>query len=160
MPVTRDIAASYKGPRTVFRRLLAMGENEGGALAILMAGCAVTFMAQWPRLSREAHLSEQDVYPLMGASLLAWMFIAPLIFYGLALLSGLILRVFGGKPSGFELRLALFWAFLAASPLMLLNGLVAGFVGPGAGLMLVGALWCVVFLWFWLANLREAGWGV
>ncbi len=159
MPVTRDIAASYKGPRTVFRRLLAMGENEGRALAILMAGCAVTFVAQWPRLSREAHLTEQDVYPMMGASLLAWMFIAPLIFYVLAFLSGLILRVFGGKASGFATRLALFWAFLAASPLMLLNGLVAGFIGPGSALMLVGALWCVVFLWFWLANLREAGWG-
>ncbi len=159
MPVTRDIAASYKGPRTVFRRLLAMGENEGRALAILMAGCAVTFVAQWPRLSREAHLTEQDVYPMMGASLLAWMFIAPLIFYLLALLSGLILRVFGGKASGFATRLALFWAFLAASPLILLNGLVAGFIGPGAALALVGALWCAVFLWFWLANLREAGWG-
>jgi len=159
MPVTRDIAASYKGPRTVFRRLLGMGENEGRALAILMAGCAVTFVAQWPRLSREAHLTEQDVYPMMGASLLAWMFIAPLIFYALALLSGLILRVFGGKASGFGARLALFWAFLAASPFMLLNGLVAGFIGPGGALALVGVLWCAVFLWFWLANLREAGWG-
>jgi hypothetical protein len=159
MPVTRDIAASYTGPRTVFRRLLAMGENEGRALAILMAGCVVTFVAQWPRLSREAHQSEQDLYPMMGAALLAWMFIAPLIFYVLAFLSGLTLRVFGGNASGFAARLALFWALLAASPLMLLNGLVAGFIGPGGALMLVGALWCIVFLWFWLANLREAGWG-
>ena len=159
MPVTRDIAASYRGPRTVFRRLLAMGENEGRALAILMAGCGVTFVAQWPRLSREAHLTEQELYPLLGAALFGWMFLAPLIFYGLALLSGLILRVFGGNANGFETRLALFWAFLAASPLMLLNGLVAGFIGPGGALALVGALWCAVFLWFWLANLREAGWG-
>lgn len=159
MPVTRDIAASYRGPRAVFRRLLAMGDNEGRALAILMAGCAVTFVAQWPKLSREAHLSEQDLNGLMAGALFALLILAPLIFYVLAFLSGLILRVLGGKARGFATRLALFWAFLASSPLMLLHGLVAGFIGPGGALTLVGALWCIVFLWFWLANLREAGWG-
>ena len=43
--------------------------------------------------------------------------------------------------------------------LLLLHGLVAGFVGPGAGLSLIGAIWCGVFLWFWLSGVREAGWG-
>ncbi|MER3352422.1 MAG: hypothetical protein RLQ73_00450, partial [Hoeflea sp. D1-CHI-28] len=57
-------------------------------------------------------------------------------------------------------RLALFWAFLAASPLLLLYGLVAGFIGPGAGLTGVGVGWVAVFLWFWLSNLREAEWGM
>lgn len=159
MPVTTDIAATYKGPRAVFRRLLAMDQNEGRALAIVMASCVVVFVGQWPRLAREAHLNDQELNPLLGGALLAWVFMMPLVLYALAFISHLVQRVFGGQGDGYSSRLALFWAFLAASPLMLLNGLVAGFVGPGPGLQLVGLIWIVVFLWFWLSNLREAGWG-
>ena len=159
MPVTTDIAATYKGPRAVMRRLLAMPQNEGRALAIVMAGCAVVFVGQWPRLAREAHLTDQALNPLLGGALLGWVFMMPLVLYALAFLGHLVQRALGGRGTGYSSRLALFWAFLATSPLMLLNGMVAGFVGPGPGLQLVGLVWIVVFLWFWLANLREAGWG-
>lgn len=158
MPVTTDIAVSYRGPRRVMRRLLAMGQHEGRALAILLAGCAVTFIGQWPRLAREAHLTDQELNPLLGGALLGWLFMAPLALYVIAFLSHLVIRTFGAKGSAFSSRLALFWAFLAASPLMLLNGLVAGFVGEGPALMLVGLAWVAVFLWFWVSNLLVAGW--
>ena len=159
MPVTSDIVATYRGPRRVMRRLLAMGPREDRALAILMAGCVVVFISQWPKLSREAHLTGQELNPLLGGSLMAWVFIAPLMLYALALLSHFILRAMGGRGSAFDARLALFWSFLAASPLMLLNGLVAGLVGPGPALQAVGFVWLVVFGWFWVSNMREAGWG-
>ena len=159
MPVTTDIVASYRGPRAVMRRLLAMGQNEGRALAILMAGCALTFVGQWPRLAREAHLTGQELNALLGGALLGWLFIAPLAFYALAFLSHLIARAFGGAGRGYGARLALFWAHLAAAPLLLLHGLVAGFIGPGPGLTAVGVVWCTVFLWFWLVTLHEAEWG-
>ena len=159
MPVTSDIAATYRGPGRVLRRLLGMGTREDRALVILMAGCVVVFIAQWPRLAREAHLTGQDLYPLLGGTLMAWLFIAPLVFYALAFVSYGLLRALGGRLSGFDARLALFWAFLAASPLILLHGLVAGFIGPGLELKLIGALWLAVFLWFWIAGMRAAGWG-
>lgn len=159
MPVTRDIVATYRRPRKVMHRLLSMGTREDRALAILMAGCAVMFIAQWPRLAREAHLTGQELNPLLGSALLAWVFVAPLIFYALAMISHLIARAVGGRGTGFGARMALFWSFLAASPLILLHGLVAGFIGPGPELQAVGVLWCIVFLWFWVQNLREAEWG-
>ncbi|WP_281967741.1 YIP1 family protein [Roseovarius nanhaiticus] len=159
MAVTRDIAATYRGPRAVMRRLLAMGENEGRALAILMAGCVVMFIAQWPRLAREAYLTEQELNPLLGGALLAWAFIAPLILYAIALLSHWIAKAFRARGTGFGARLALFWALLASSPLVLLHGLVAGFIGPGPGLTAVGAIWLAVFATFWGLGLREAEWG-
>jgi hypothetical protein len=158
MPVARDIVATYRGPRRVVRRLLDMGLREDRALAILIAGCAVVFIAQWPRLAREAHLTGQELNPLLGGALLAWIFIAPLMLYALALLSHGIARLVGGQGSAYGARLALFWALLAASPLILLHGLVAGFIGPGPGLQGVGLIWCGVFLWFWLSGLREAEW--
>lgn len=158
MAVSTDILASYRRPRAVMRRLLAMPVQEGRALALLMAGCAVVFIGQWPRLARLAHLEGAELNPLLGGALLGWMFIAPLFMYLLAFVLHLVCRALGGRGSAYAARLALFWAFLAASPLILLNGLVAGFVGPGTGLQLVGLLWCVTFAWFVIANLREAGW--
>ncbi len=158
MPVTRDIIATYRGPRRVMRRLLDMGQREDRALVMLIAACVVVFVAQWPRLAREAHLTGQDLNPLLGGALLAWVFIAPLLLYALALLGHGAARLIGGRGTAYGARLALFWAFLAASPLILLHGLVAGFVGPGPGLQGVGLIWCGVFGWFWLSGLREAEW--
>lgn len=158
MPVTTDIVASYRGPRRVMRRILELGTNEGRALAVLMAGCAVFFIADWPKLARDAHIAGDELQPILGGSLMGWIFIAPLIFYVFAWLSQLVIRLFGGNATGFSARMALFWAFLAASPLKLFHGLVAGFIGPGPVLNGVGALWLLVFLWFWVSNMREAGW--
>ena len=158
MPVTRDIVATYRGPRRVVRRLLDMGQREDRALVILIAACAVMFVAQWPRLAREAHLSGEALNPLLGGALLGWVFIAPLMLYALALLSHGLARMIGGRGTAYGARLALFWALLAASPLILRHGLVAGFVGPGPGLQAVGLIWCGVFGWFWISGLREAEW--
>jgi len=155
MAVTMDIVATYGGPGRVMARLIAGPTREDRALVILMVGCVVMFVAQLPRLSREAHLSGQDLDMLMGGALLGWVFIAPLAFYALAGLTQLAAHFIGGKGNGYGARLALFWAFLAASPLVLLHGLVAGFIGQGPGLQGVGAIWLVAFLWFWAAGFRQ-----
>ncbi len=149
MSVTRNIAATYRSPGGVIARILADGQREDRALAYLMAACALMFVGQLPKLAREAHLSGADLNMLMGASLLGLVFIAPLIFYALAWISHLVARLLGGQGTFWSARIALFWALLAASPLILLHGLVAGFIGPGPQLTLVGLLWCAVFLWFW-----------
>ncbi|NRB03975.1 MAG: YIP1 family protein [Rhodobacteraceae bacterium] len=152
MGVTTNIVATYRGPGKVMRRLLSMGAREDRALAYLMGGCMLVFVAQMPRLAREAHLTGEDLNMLMGGTLLAWIFIAPLAFYIIAGIVRLIGRVFGGKGSGYGARLALFWALLASSPLMLFYGLTAGMIGPSPALTLVGVIWCAVFFWFWIAG--------
>ncbi|PIE11142.1 MAG: YIP1 family protein [Rhodobacterales bacterium] len=156
MSVVADIMESYRRPRHVVRRLLDMGAREDRALIILMGACIIVFVAQWPRLSREAHLQGSDLQMQLAATLFAWLFIMPLVLYGLGFLMYLVLRAMGGRGSGFDVRMALFWALLASTPLILLSGLVAGFVGPGAGLNLVGVIWLVCFLWFFLSGMREA----
>lgn len=156
MSVATDIVASYRGPARVASRLMAGGPQEGRALMYLMLACALMFVAQLPRLAREAHLTGQDLNMLMGGSMLALIFIAPLVFYALAAVSRIVAHVVGGKGAGWRSRVALFWALLAAAPLVLLHGLVAGFIGPGAQLTLVGALWLAVFVWFWARGLWVA----
>ncbi|MGD9865348.1 MAG: YIP1 family protein [Pseudodonghicola sp.] len=156
MAVTTDIAATYRGPGRVLRRLLDMGQREDRALAIVMAGCVVVFIAQMPRLAREAHLTGQELNMMLGGSLLAWVIIAPLIFYLLAALSHLLARLLGGSGDWYGARLALFWALLASAPVLLLHGLVAGFIGPGPARDAVGLIWLGLFLWFWGAGLWQA----
>ena len=152
MSITRNISATYRGPGRVMRRLLEMGQREDRALAYLMASCALMFIAQLPRLAREAHLTGDDLNMLMGASLMGLIFIAPLLLYCIALLARGVGRVLGGKGSGYGARLALFWALLASSPLILLHGLVSGFIGPGPEETAVGVAWFGVFMWFWLGG--------
>ncbi|MCE8507993.1 YIP1 family protein [Ruegeria pomeroyi] len=156
MPVTSDIAASYRGPARVMRHLLDMGQREDRALAFVMAFCVIAFVAQLPALARRAHLEQADLNMLMGGALLGSVFLLPLLFYVIALLSHWVARMLGGQGSAYGARLALFWSLLASTPLVLLNGLVAGFIGPGPALSLVGLIWVAVFAWFWLTNLREA----
>lgn len=152
MSITRNIVATYRGPGAVIQRLLVSGPREDRALAYVMGACALFFVAQLPRLAREAHLTGQELDMLMGASLMAWIFIAPLLFYAIAFLARLVGRVLGGQGTPYGARLALFWALLAASPLLLLHGLTAGFVGPGVELQAVGFVWMAVFLWFWVGG--------
>ncbi|PJE25837.1 hypothetical protein SAMN06297129_2368 [Pseudooceanicola antarcticus] len=156
MSLLRNIAASYRAPGPVLDRLLADGPREDRALALCMGGCIAMFVAQWPRLAREAHLTGDDLPMLLGASLMGIVFILPLVLYLLAGLTRLVAGVLGGQGSGYSARLALFWALVAATPIMLLYGLVGGFIGPGPAKSLVGALWCAAFLWIWIAGLLRS----
>jgi succinate dehydrogenase/fumarate reductase cytochrome b subunit len=156
MSVARDIVATYRGPGTVLGRLVSGPPREDRALAVLMGACVLLFVAQLPALARQSYATGEDLDMLMGGSLLALIVIAPLLFYALAGLSHLIARLAGGKGTAWQSRMALFWALLAASPLVLLHGLVTGFLGDGPQRTLVGALWFVAFLWFWLSGLIRA----
>ena len=157
MALTSDILVTYRSPRAVMRKHLALGLREDRALMFLAIACVLIFVAQWPRLRREAFLDDAVPFnALLGGALMGWLFIAPLVLYGIAALSHLIARALGGQGSWYSARLALFWSLLAASPLWLLNGLVAGFIGPGLQLGLTSAIALAVFLIFWGLSLIEA----
>lgn len=157
LALTGDILASYRRPgRVLARRLSApRGRGEARALITVILACFLIFIGQWPRLSRVAYLSGQELDVLLGGALLGWIFIAPLVLYGLAALSHLVARAFGGRATWLEARMALFWALLAASPLWLFWGLVAGFVGPGPVLNVTGLVALCAFLAIWIAGLRS-----
>ncbi len=154
--MTSDIARTYRAPGRVLRERLSRGATEAHALAILLAACALMFVAQWPRLSRLAF--EDPTIPLqarLSGALLGWLFIMPLVFYLIAPLPRLIARLLGGQGTWFGARLALFWAALAAAPLWLLNGLVLGFIGPGPAATLTATIAGLAFAVFWGAGLWQ-----
>jgi len=166
MAVTTEILRSWTRPRKVMRGLLSAGQREDRAIMLLLAGCFVIFIAQWPRLARDVELNtaagaetDQPLQMLIGGALFAWLFIMPVVFYGLAALSHLVMRAFGGRGGWYGARLALFWTVRVISPLMLLQGLTAGLVGPGPALILVQTIVAVGFFAHWTLCLREAEFG-
>lgn len=156
MAVTSDITAAHIRPRAVMRSLLERGVREDRALAMLMAAAFVMFVAQWPFRARQAHIEGLDLTDLIQNDMFALIFVLPLLAYGIAALTHMIAKLFGGQGTWYEARLALFWAMLASSPLIVLAGLVKGFIGPGPENSMVGGLWFAVFLWIWLSSLWEA----
>lgn len=155
MALTTDIVASYRRPRAVLRRQQG-DRREARILVYLMLGCGLIFVAQWPRLAREAHLSDEiPLDALLAGALFAWVFIAPLAFYALGGLLSLMLRL-TGPVDAFAVRLGLFWAVLCASPLMLFQGLAAGMIGPGSQTTLAFAPAAAAFIAILVAGLRVA----
>jgi hypothetical protein len=154
--VSTEILRSWRAPRRAMRRQLAAA-TEARALAYLIAGCGLVFVAQWPRLAREAHVApEVPLDARIGGALIGWLGLAPLLLYGLAALSHLAARALGGRGSWLGARMALAWSLLAAAPLVLLQGLVAGFLGPGPALTLTGGVLAAAFLGHWALALVEA----
>ena len=167
MAVTTDILRTWRGPRAVMHDLLSAGPREDRALAFVMGSCFLMFLAQLPLLARLATLSAEaaeldpthlalDQGQLFGTAFVSWLMIAPLALYGVAWLTYLVLRAFRVRVSGYVVRLALFWSFLAATPLALLLGLLQGINGPGPGTQLIGGLWIAAFLFFLIQSIREA----
>ncbi|WP_415184357.1 YIP1 family protein [Phaeovulum sp.] len=157
MGVVPKIVTTWARPRVVMRAILAQGPREDRALATLLGACVVLFVAQWPMHARAAYLD--PTIPLearLSGALMGAVFLLPVLAYTIAGLSHVVIRVFGGRGSHSSARIALFWALLAVSPWMLLHGLVAGFVGSGAALSLVGAAVGLGFLLIWGAGLRVA----
>lgn len=155
MAVTTDILSSWRSPRAAVRRHLARGVSEPFAFTLLFVFLILAFIGQWPQASREAFLAQDpSTSPRLLARALAVLATIPL-WYGLAALSHLIARACGGQGTWYAARLALFWALATVSPLMLLQGLVAGMIGPGPGLWLVSGLVGAAFAALWLTMLHE-----
>ena len=137
-------------------RLLHMGQREDRAFAMLMGGCIILFMAQWPFRARQAHLNGETLTDHIQHDALGIIFLLPLIAYGLAALVRLVSRLFNAKAGYYSARLSFFWALLASSPTLVLAGMVKGFIGLGTANSIVGALWMVVFLSVLVNSLLEA----
>jgi len=156
MSVVLDILRTYRAPRQVQANRIAGAAREDRALAILMTGCGLLYVAQWPRLAREAWLEPAvDLNARLAAALVAWILYLPLLLYLVALLVALIVRFAGRPASGYACRMAIFWGLLASTPLWLLSGLAAGF-SPGPLFNISGTLAFLAFVAFSGAGILAA----
>lgn len=154
MSVSADILRSYRQPRVVMRGLLAMGPREDRALVFLAMAIGIGFLAQWPRMAEMARAAPDAGLSGFAAGEVMAIIIQALFAYGLAALVRLGAKVFRGRGSWFGERLALFWAMLATSPLMLVWGAVYAIFGPGMVQEAVSWIVLAAFLWIWIGGIR------
>lgn len=153
MALVPRILQTWRAPGEAVRGMA--GLSEPGLLALLLGTMGVYFVAQWPAHARAAALDPS--VPLdarLGGALLATLFMMPLIVMAVAGVAQLVARAFGLRLDGRASRLALVWALAAVAPVMLLQGLVLGFLGPGPAVTAVNLLAGGAFLVFWIAGLR------
>ncbi|MEM7719901.1 MAG: YIP1 family protein [Pseudomonadota bacterium] len=164
MSIALDILHTYRTPTQVQMRQMRAGQNsEGRALAVLMGACFLIFVAALPFLSRLAHYDPSIPFQdRMAGAFFAWLLMMPLVLYVLSLIIVLALKAFKISAPAHHVRMALFWALLASSPLWLFSGLAAGFTGESAGsaiaaLAAIGAF--VIFTLFGLVAAVRTGQG-
>jgi len=156
MAVTSDIVQSWRSPRLVLRTHLQRGPSEPWVFSLLVVFLLIVFVAQWPGAARNSYLTpEVPLTQRLVATALALMATIP-FWYALAAVGHWVAKALGGKGDYYRARLALFWALVTISPLMLLQGMVAGFIGPGPGLTGLGLLVGLAFVVFWALLLQEA----
>lgn len=156
MSLVGDIVESWRAPSRGVRRHLARPRSEAFVFTFLFTFLMVAFIAQWPVAARLAHLQpDVPMSQRMFAAGLGLLATIPL-WYALAGLSALVVRVLGGQGSWYSARLTLFWAMASFAPAMLLMGMATAFLGQGRQTTLLGAVIGVVFVLRWGLMLREA----
>lgn len=156
MTVSTDLVATWWRPRTILRQHLARGRSEPFAFSLLLVFLILAFVGQWPGAARAAFLAgETSAWPRILPAAYGLLAAIPFL-YGLAALGHLVARTLGGQGTWYAARIALFWALAAVGPLMLLQGLVSGMIGPGPALTATTLVVGAAFLWLWATLLHEA----
>ena len=139
MSVTRDMVLALRHPRRAARRQLSGAVGEERAFGYLAMACGLIFLGQWPRMITSGQLtSDVPLEARIAATMLGWIFFAPLFFYALAGVLRLLGKLTGGQGTWLRSRIALFWSLLVASPLWLIYGLCVAILPEGLILAAVG----------------------
>lgn len=154
MSLTGAILRTWRAPRATLAALLAQDRREGRLLMYLTLALVLVFVAQWPRLARQAN-DDLPLEALMAGALFGLVFLGPLLAYALAGLIHAGLRL-AGPVDGFAVRLALFWALLAMAPWVLAQAALAALTGPGLVAQVSGLAVLVGFAAILGAGLRQA----
>ena len=153
------VIAAWPNFRQSIAKQLDAPKSEARLLAYVYIASFLGFVASIPEVAALASRTEATLVQLMFGRLFSALFFAPLFFYMLAGSSHFLLKLFGGKGSYYDARLALFWALLVATPLLLVLSVLRAFLPPLASVdlpMVISTIGFVGFAWIWANCLAEA----
>ena len=157
MALVNDIGAAYKNPRREMRRQIADGIREEQTLFFALLFGGLSFLSLLPEIAKEAFITDGSLSAMAAAQFIASVFMMPLLMYGIAAISRIVLARFNGQGDHVGARRALFWAGIVAAPAMLLSAAIAIYV-PSLQLI-TGVVTMLIFFWQWFANLKELEFG-
>jgi hypothetical protein len=157
MPLLSNISAAYKAPKVEMRRHISDGIREEQTLFFAMLFGGLSFLSLLPDIAKRAFLADESLPAMAAAQFIASVFMMPLLMYGIAAISHVVLGRFGGQGDHIGARRALFWAAIATAPVMLFSAILTTYM-PDLRLILAVVI-ALVFFWQWISNLRELEFG-
>lgn len=159
MTVTREIVRAYRGFGASMQRQIDSGVTEGRILAYGVFASLITFVARAPSLIKVSQVAAATAsenvswVAIFSTNLITSFFFGLLLLYGLAAISHIIAKAFGGKGSFFLARLALFWSLLVISPLALISTVIKTAFPFAALETTLSIALTVMFVFAWITSL-------
>jgi hypothetical protein len=153
MTLISEINASYRTPKLEMRRQIEDGIREEQTLFFALLFGLLSFLSLLPEIAKRAYIMNDSLPALAAAQFIASVFMMPLLMYGIAALSHIILAKFGGQGDYVGTRRALFWAAVVTSPVILASSVLSIYF-PVVKISLA-ILTTFIFIWQWTSNLKE-----
>lgn len=160
MSLVANIARAYRAPRDAFRAELAQLSEPRTLMFAVLFGL-LTFVARMPEIAALSFVAEDDPATRnarYGSMFVACVIMLPLFMYLIGFVAHAVMRLFGGRASWAEARLAFFWSALVSAPLVLIGGALKVF-SPGTAFMVAQLLTAVVFFGQWAMCIAVAEFG-
>ena len=135
------------------KRYLDNGIREEQTLFFAILFGLLSFLSLLPALAKHAFLTNESLSALAAAQFISSVFMMPLLMYGIAAVSHLILKYFGGQGDYIGARRALFWAALVTTPAILLTSIAEAYFSEISTILSV--ITTMIFVWQWVSNLKE-----
>ena len=135
------------------KRYLEDGIREEQTLFFAILFGLLSFLSLLPALAKHAFLTNESLSALAAAQFISSVFMMPLLMYGIAAVSHLILKYFGGQGDYIGARRALFWAALVTTPAILLTSIAEAYFSEISTILSV--ITTMIFVWQWVSNLQE-----
>ena len=135
------------------KRYLEDGIREEQTLFFAILFGLLSFLSLLPALAKHAFLTNESLSALAAAQFISSVFMMPLLMYGIAAVSHLILKYFGGQGDYIGARRALFWAALVTTPAILLTSIAEVYLSETSAILSV--ITTMIFIWQWFSNLKE-----
>ena len=135
------------------KRYLEDGIREEQTLFFAILFGLLSFLSLLPALAKHAFLTNASLSALAAAQFISSVFMMPLLMYGIAAVSHLILKYFGGQGDYIGARRALFWAALVTTPAILLTSIAEAYFSEISTILSV--ITTMIFVWQWVSNLKE-----
>jgi len=135
------------------KRYLEDGIREEQTLFFAILFGLLSFLSLLPALAKHAFLTNESLSALAAAQFISSVFMMPLLMYGIAAVSHLILKYFGGQGDYIGARRALFWAALVTTPAILLTSIAEAYFSEISTILSV--ITTMIFVWQWASNLKE-----
>ena len=115
--------------RASFQEQLSNNTGERYILLLCFSSSLILFLSNLPSqvASRLGVITLEPLSGYIASLLFVSVFFTPLILYFLSVVLHLVLRLFGGEGTFYQVRLAFFWSIIVSAPIIVILGIFQGY---------------------------------